>query len=357
MAMTLQTSAVESTPAAAVRPARVRGHIRSDAFDTTLLFAPALTGLAVAALAGANPLLFPALLFADLWLLGYHHVVATYTRLAFDLKSLRQNRTLAVDLLIAVLAATVALCAYTGAWVVASAFMYLQWFHYMRQSYGLSRMFFRTTPEGREAGARDVIANLVIYMVPIYGIAHRSATMGGMFLGLPVKTLVLPDGIVAALGVAAAVATTAWVLRVGQAMRRGTLQTAYEGYVLSHVALFMAAYVLIDDANVGWLAINVWHNFQYVLVVWMTNAKRWSGGVDPEARFISSISQPGRVAAYFGACLAISTGLYFLLGQVTTLTVGGGLAATAGVYMGINFHHYIVDALIWKRRHTAAQRA
>jgi hypothetical protein len=24
-----------------------------------------------------------------------------------------------------------------------------------------------------------------------------------------------------------------------------------------------------------------------------------------------------------------------------------------GIFMGINFHHYIVDALIWKRRRTA----
>lgn len=357
MAMTLQTSAVEPAQPATLRPARVRGHIRSDAFDTTLLFAPAFTGIAAAAIAGANPLLFPALLFADLWLLGYHHVVATYTRLAFDLKSLRQNRTLAVYLLIAVLVGTVALSAVTGAWVVASAFLYLQWFHYMRQSYGVARMFFRATPQGREAGARDLVADLVIYLVPIYGIAQRSATMGDAFLGLPVKTLVLPEGVIAGLGVAAAVATTAWLLRVGQAMRRGTLQTAYEGYVLSHLAIFMAAYVLIDDVNVGWLAINVWHNFQYVLVVWMTNAKRWSQGVDPQARFISTISQPGRVAAYFGSCIAISTVLYLALGQFTALTVGGGLAATAGVYMGINFHHYIVDALIWKRRHTASQTA
>ena len=30
--------------------------------------------------------------------------------------------------------------------------------------------------------------------------------------------------------------------------------------------------------------------------------------------------------------------------------MGGGLAITVGIYMGINFHHYIVDALIWKRR-------
>jgi hypothetical protein len=283
--------------------------------------------------------------------------VATYTRLAFDWQSLRQNRALAVDLLFVMLAVTVAVSAVTGAWVIASTFLYLQWFHYMRQSYGVARMYFRATPDGAEAGARDRVADLVIYLVPIYGIAHRSAVMGDAFLGLPVKTVVLPGVVVAALGALAAVATAAWLIRVVRATARGALQTSYEGYVLSHVAIFSASYVLIDDANVGWLAINVWHNLQYVLVVWMTNARRWSGGIDPEARFISTISQPNRVVAYFASCLAISTVLYVVLGRFTVLAVGGGLAATAGIYMGINFHHYIVDALIWKRRRTAAQPA
>jgi hypothetical protein len=124
--------------------------------------------------------------------------------------------------------------------------------------------------------------------------------------------------------------------------------------VLSHIAIFMTAYVLIDDANIGWLSINVWHNFQYVLVVWMVNAKRYAGGIDPEARLLSTLSQPGRVVAYFACCLAITTVIYLALDQVNVLLLGGGLAVTTGLYMGINFHHYVVDALIWKRGRRAA---
>jgi hypothetical protein len=30
--------------------------------------------------------------------------------------------------------------------VIATAFMYLQWFHYMRQGYGIARMYYRATP-------------------------------------------------------------------------------------------------------------------------------------------------------------------------------------------------------------------
>ena len=45
---------------------------------------------------------------------------------------------------------------FAGVWVIASAFLYLQWFHYMRQGYGIARMYFRTTPRGREPQCRAI---------------------------------------------------------------------------------------------------------------------------------------------------------------------------------------------------------
>ena len=98
--------------------------IKSEAFDITLLILPLATGLGAAAAVLANPVFFTPVLVANLWLLGYHHVVATYTRLP-------RNRVPAIGLLLAITAALLSL-AFTGAWVVASAFFYLQWFHYMR---------------------------------------------------------------------------------------------------------------------------------------------------------------------------------------------------------------------------------
>jgi hypothetical protein len=328
--------------------------IKSDAFDAGLLILPLLTGLAAASTVLASPGLFTGLLVADLWLLGYHHVVATYTRLAFTADAVRRNRFLAVDLLVLMTAATLGLAFTAGAWVVATAFLYLQWFHYMRQGYGLARMYFRATAEGQVAGARDLPADLVIYLVPIYAIAARSASMGTTFLDLPVRTLVLPGEAIAVLGFAAAVAVVAWAARSVVSLLRGTLDTLYAGFVLSHVAIFLVAYVAIEDANVGWLAINVWHNFQYVLVVWMMNQKRYAGGADGEATFIARISQPGRALAYFLSCIGISTAVYLFLGKLV-FALGGGVAITVGIYMGINFHHYVVDALIWKRRRLVAQ--
>ena len=350
MALYLDTT-IQSTKVSIL--AAPRACIKSEVFDITLLILPLATGLGAAATVLAFPAVFAVLLVADLWLLGYHHVVATYTRLAFTKETLRRNRFLAIDLLLLMTAATLAVAFTAGAWVVATAFLYLQWFHYMRQGYGLARMYFRATPDGQVAGSRDLATDAVIYLVPVYGIAARSATMGTTFLNLPVKALVLPEPVITVLGVAAAAAVLFWLVRSFVSFARGALDTFYAGFVLSHVAIFLVAYVGIEDANTGWLAINVWHNLQYVLVVWMMNQKKYAGGIDPAAQFISRISQPGRVAIYFLSCLAISTVVYVVLGSFVGV-VGGGLAITGGIYMGINFHHYVVDALIWKRRRVAA---
>jgi hypothetical protein len=174
---------------------------------------------------------------------------------------------------------------------------------------------------------------------------------------MPVRVLVLPEPITLALGSAAAVAVGVWGLRCLRDIVHGRFELAYAMFVASHVLIFLLGYVLIDDVNFGWLAINIWHNCQYVMVVWMINAKRYARGIDPAARVLSTISQPGRVALYFATCLAISTVIYFGLNRLIALALGGGMAATVGIYMGINFHHYIVDALIWKRRRPAAQAA
>ena len=343
---------------AASATAAPRSFVWNERFDAALLVAPFALGLLAAAVVTSNPALYAAVVVADLWFLGYHHVVSTYTRLGFSSRALIRNRFLALDLLVVIVLATTLLAFTAGAWVVASAFLYLQWFHYMRQGYGISRMYFRATPEGQVAGpptalgasARDPIANAVIYVVPIFAIAHRSMTMGDMFLAMPIKTIVPPQAVVTALAVAAAVTIAAWFIRFGQRVGSGTADIRYEGFVFSHIIIFLVAYVWTASANVGWLAINVWHNLQYVLVVWMVNVKKYSGRVDSEEPLLSRISQPGRPVTYFVCCLVITTLVYLALNQFTVLVMGGGLAATLGIYMGINFHHYIVDAMIWKRR-------
>ena len=71
---------------------RSAGWLRSTSFDTTFILGIAALAIASGLVVIQNPSMFPLILFLDLWVLGYHHVISTYTRLAFDAESRRAHR-------------------------------------------------------------------------------------------------------------------------------------------------------------------------------------------------------------------------------------------------------------------------
>ncbi len=90
---------------------------------------------------------------------------------------------------------------------------------------------------------------------------------------------------------------------------------------------------------------NIWHNAQYIAFVWLYNNNKFKSGTDPAAEFLSTISQDGNLWRYLLVCVAISTLAYLAIGSLIAAVVAPIL-----VYQTINFHHYIVDSLIWKVR-------
>ena len=144
------------------------------------------------------------------------------------------------------------------------------------------------------------------------------------------------------------------ILRV-IAWRRGDIAPAHTLFMVSHHVIFFTGYLLIPDVTYGWLVLNIWHNAQYILFVWLQNNSRFKDGIDSSARFLSRLSQPGNAATYFAVCLLISTIAYGVISATGTAVGDIGLPLLVLIYMTINFHHYIVDGVIWrsKRRSTA----
>jgi hypothetical protein len=328
------------------------GWLRNRSFD--LWFTLGIAGIAL--LSGvvvvAQPALFGLVLFLDVWLLGYHHVVATYTRLCFDRDSFITHRFLIIWLPPMVLAATVGLAAGIGPWTLPTIYLYWQWFHYTRQSWGISQGYRRKS--GGLVTESERLSKLAFYLLPLWGILHRSHQAPAEFLGLELKTLPVPGMLVDVVGAAALVALAWWIAGRLAAWWRGQLPWPHTLFVSSHFAIFYVGYILIDRIDHGWLVLNIWHNAQYVAFVWLFNTNRFKNGIDPKARFLSTISQPDRKTIYFMTCFAISTLLYLAIwlgidtfrGHFEAMLLPVALI----VYQTINFHHYIVDALIWKLR-------
>ena len=325
--------------------------LRGLSFDIPFILG--VTGLALlsGAIVLANPHLFGVILFLDLWLLGYHHVISTYTRLCFDRQSFAEHKFLLTWLPVIVLVSVVAIAKAFGVWAIATIYLYWQWFHYTRQSWGVSQAY-RHRHEGGIPESENFL-KFAFYGVPLFGIAYRVFQQPENFLGFDVWFPILPGWFVAALGIGATGLMLALVISRFRAWRAGRLPLAHSLYLATHFTIFFAGYFLIDDINYGWLVINIWHNAQYVLFVWMFNTKKFQGGQTKASPLLSLLSQPQNWVKYFLFCILLSTTIYLSLDAMGPALALVGLAPLVIVYQVINFHHYIVDSIIWKRKKTA----
>ena len=140
------------------------GWLRGRAFDLTFVAGVSLFALLAGAMLVADPQLFPTLFILNTWLLGYHHVISTFTRLTFDRTSFNEHKFLITWLPLIVLTVVFTACALFGGWILTTIYLYWQWWHYTRQSYGVFRIY------QRKAGLDDdLLHKLVIYALPVWG--------------------------------------------------------------------------------------------------------------------------------------------------------------------------------------------
>jgi len=346
---------------AAAAPAVSAGWLRGPGFDVALLVGPLALGILAAGVVVARPDLFGLVLGIDLALLGYPHVVATYSRLYVDPAGRRAHRLLAWAAPPAVLLATVGLAAGLGAAAVATVYFHWQLLHYGRQAHGIERAYARRAGGG---GRTEPLTWLLVHGLPLAGLLHRSAEAQPNFLGLEVRYLPVAGAVAAVAWVAVGVVGLAWLGARLRASLAGRARPARDAFVAGHVAAFAVGYGWLDSLNAGWLLVNVWHNAQYLLVVWHANRSRFGAAAeapaDRGARVLVALTRPRRAGLYLGVTLLAALAFYAGVDAVAAGLTGAGLpvALVALVlYQAINFHHYLVDGVIWKLRRPEVRAA
>ena len=324
--------------------------LRGASFDLHFIVGIAALALLSGWAVVLEPRLFVPILLTDLWLLGYHHVVATYTRLCFDRESLDTHRFLLFGLPPIVLAAVCILAFSVGVWVLATVYLYWQWYHYTRQSWGISQVYRRKS--GGLANENHHLSIAVFYLLPLWGILRRSHQDPGTFLGLELRVLPVPEIAVSVIGIAALLTLGWWIGMRVMAWYHGRLPLVHTLYMMSHFTVFYVAYIVIDHIDYGWLVVNIWHNAQYIVFVWLFNNNRFKSGTNPKAKFLSIISQDQNAWRYFAVCIGLSTVIYLTISNMTAAL----LPLVIVIYQTINFHHYIVDGVIWKIRRKPLQQ-
>lgn len=332
---------------------KTMGFLRNPQFDMFFIVGIPVIAIASGLIVIYDNNLFLPILAADLWILGYHHVVSTYTRLAFDKQSLVENKALILYLLPAVCLSVILLAVYAGPWVVTTVYLYWQWWHYTRQSEGISKAYAAKSKD-KQLG-NPLILRAAFYAVPITGILAVSHRSPPQFLYFLLKTIPVADVVLTAAYVVTAALLIMWLIEQVKAYLAGKLAVPYVTYVLSHFAIYFMAYIYHQNLDYGWLTVNIWHNAQYILFVWLYNNRRFDGRPSETQKFLSTISQNGRFILYIATCLTLSTLMYFLITSFLSDAVSNAFSLTATmsgliIYQTLNFHHYIVDSLIWKLR-------
>lgn len=322
--------------------------LRDSQFDLSFILGTAILAIASGLYVVANPKMFALVLFVDLWLLGYHHVISTYTRLCFDKESAEKNKFILFVLPVIVLVSVLALSYGIGLWVLTTIYLYWQWFHYTRQSWGISQGYRRKS--GDATGESDQIFKAAFYLLPLWGILYRSYQAPDKFIGVDVVVIPTPGWLVTIVSAAAMISLILWIIQRVRSHLAGHNVGAHTIYMISHFAVFYVGYLYIEDITYGWLTINIWHNAQYILFVWLFNNKKFRNGIDPKAKFLSEISQNTNFWRYMLVCLSMSTVIYFSLDSASGILYSIGIPSMIIIFQTINFHHYITDSIIWKMR-------
>lgn len=296
-----------------------------------------------------KPDYFFLVLMLDLWLLGYHHVISTFTRIGLDAKSAKEHWLLLVPLPLVVFGAVFIIYQLGGAIILGSVYLYWQWYHYSRQSEGIAKSYgFKCADTNF---TRSVQNRVLFYLVPLTSFMYMISSGPERFLNIPIFTFTLAEEIRWLLLITSYAAALYWLFSATHALRQKRITAWYFTYMLSHFSIYLAAYTCITEINYSWLTINIWHNAQYIGFVWLFNRKKYAAGIDKQHPIISYISQPNRLFIYLGSCLILSLVVYWLIDKVIYQTaVDDKIALVFIVYSAINFHHYIVDSQIWKLR-------
>jgi hypothetical protein len=334
------------------------GWLKDRPFDLTLIFGVTALACAMGGSVAVEPALFVPMLSVHAWFFSFDHVASTYTRLAGRREDRQRHRFLLFGLPLLLFTAIFLAGQRHGIEPLASAYFLFQWFHTTRQSWGIAQHYRRAA--GGLPSEPRWFSEVTLWSLPVWGLLNRCQQQPGRFLSMDLWLPPVPGAVVDAAGALSVLLVTVYFFRKLRALRRGESSIAHALYMATHLLVFALAYLVIDDLHAGWLIVNVWHNVQYLAYVWLQNRARFGENVRDEAPILSWLCRGGgvRAFAYFAALLAISvpvfTAIYAATDRVDLWLDGKVISFTLVVALTVNFHHYVADAVIWRRPRTAA---
>lgn len=341
--LTMMNAAISARPG-------VSGWLRNPDYDMALIWGLTALALASGIVIAIAPAALPLILLADNWILGYPHVVATFTRVAPNGASARAHKFIVFVLPVLVVAATAGMAVGVGVTLVATIYFYWQWYHTVRQSWGIAQLY-RRKAKGRVL-EHPLFAEVLFVLVPLWGLLHRLTKAPDHFLypSLPIAVPAVPVALADGVGIVACTGLALWLLARIREWTRGELPLLHTLFSASHYLIFIVGYIVMDDVAGGWVVTNIWHTGQYLMLVWLFNE---SGNSVAMRGWFRTVTQGNRAGPYFFFCFAVALVVYSAVSR-PFLWGPSGIIIAVIANQALNFHHFITDALIWRSRRAPA---
>ncbi|MBX5481853.1 MAG: hypothetical protein IRZ16_08455 [Myxococcaceae bacterium] len=286
------------------------------------------------------------------------HLVATWTRVYFDKREWRKRPWQIFLGPVVITAAVVAVLqgmGFKGSRVLNTALLYWAVWHFVQQNWGLLRIYQKRSGEPDSSWALR-LERPMLYVFVAWCMLHRLQTGPRRLFGTEVYYVPIPLWAVNVLLVVSCLLAAAWiVLRLREGRVAWTTSALLRGGFLACAALgFFVPFLLIttDDTS-GFAAAACWHGLQYIGIVHFYHRNAWKGGVHPDARLVSWLTQPGWLrlfgfAVLLWALAASGYGVIYVGSLLTRGTSWNIYTWGSVVWLSLTFSHYYLDGVIWK---------
>jgi hypothetical protein len=287
------------------------------------------------------------------------HLTSTWTRVYFDKREWR-TRPFHIFVMPVFIAAFVVYMNFRGFWgdrVLTTVLIYWATWHFLAQNWGLLRIYQKRSGEPDTSWPLRLERPLM-YGAVLWCLLHRLMTGPRSVFGAEVYYLDIPSYALDALLVTVLCGFGVYtVLRFRERQqpwaRTAWIRAAFLGCAV--MGFFVPFICITHDGTTAFAAAACWHGFQYLGIVRFYHRNAWKGGVNPDAKIVSWVSQPGgwRLFWYVSLLLSLAGAGYILIYSASLMTRGtewdidkwGGV-----VWMSFTFSHYYLDGVIWKLR-------
>jgi hypothetical protein len=268
---------------------------------------------------------FSFILLVDIWLLSHPHALSTYLKKDF-FKKYSYIHLLLTLLFFAGLYWSI--YNLSGNVTIFQIYFYIQWFHYIRQNYGVATQY-------RKSNSSHLIDKFVFHGLPLLSLSYLFKDGAIQFFGYFISPLWSLESIALVAKPLYLTMSLLWLCHKGWEVLMKRESLFYTLYSFSIFTLYYFIYIYAENFFFAWLALTIFHNMQYLIFNWSSEKEKTQIPNFMSFYFLSLV-----ISLVIYGCIELGEKFFF------SYTLPLALIGT----FTVNSSHYFFDTLIWKQK-------